>query len=188
MDPHGYPACRKCRCLFNPEVPSSRYCSETCRIEAKRERDREHRQEWRKKKRDRLGRDVSPQVEAKITRITVSYVPGDPVFDTASPIPDIQPAAVSLVQQRAQAFLDANASAIRNDLLQRYAFMRGLTQLDADEIWMFMQGKTRTAAPIAVVDPPPAVELDSDDDSWHGPEPDEQDYGSLGDIDYGLDD
>lgn len=171
--------CKVCSGPFDKGLPHKKYCSDDCYKTAKQKADRKRRNGQRVAKREEAAdRPI-------IRRVTLSYEPTALVPEI---IPDIQPAALAVIQQRTESFLAAFEAEVRNDCLKRYAFMRGLTQLDVDEIWMFMQGKTRVAPRIVVPDPEPVAEDDDVEADFFACPSVLPAFGSVEDIDYGLDD
>lgn len=116
-----------------------------CRASAKLERDREY---------SRVRRQAKPQRRAP---------PVDDEPAIARPAPEnlkaIQPKAVTLVQERAAAFVRWMGDSLLS-ALSSFCFLRGLTELDRVEIIKSLLSETEVAPEEIPPDPPEPLDED----------------------------
>jgi hypothetical protein len=130
--------CLHCGRPLTDAVYSRRYHNQGCFEAAKRRRDRDRKRDLRGA---RAGGDAVDPAE---------FMPRDP---PSRKIPDIQPRAYRLVQDRSAEYIRSIQPQIENGL-SMYCFMHGYNELDRQEILKHLLGETRVAPEEIPPDPP----------------------------------
>lgn len=142
----GPRTCDQCDRTFTPDTSDAsyprRYCRAGCFDAAKRKRDRN-------RKRDLRG---NPKPSARVD--PGEFIPRDP---PQPKVPDIQPRAYALVQDRSAEFVKTILPQIEGNL-SMFCFMRGYNELDRLEILKHLRGETRVAPEEIPPDPPVEIE------------------------------